>query len=91
MSAASPDDGAGAPRYTTRIAKPADAAAITAIYNQGIADRIATFETEPRTPDDIAAWFTPGAMQRRGWFLSYAVRLRCGRVGTVALPLVHFL
>nr|MBA3415533.1 N-acetyltransferase [Chloroflexia bacterium] len=27
------------------------------IYNEGIADRIATFETRPRTPDDIAAWF----------------------------------
>jgi L-amino acid N-acyltransferase YncA len=25
-----------------------------AIYNQGIEDRIATFETEPRTPDQIA-------------------------------------
>jgi phosphinothricin acetyltransferase len=38
----------------TRIATAADAAAIAAIYNQGIADRIATFETEPRTPEQIA-------------------------------------
>ena len=34
---------------------PDDAAAIAAIYNEGIADRIATFETEPRTVEQIAA------------------------------------
>lgn len=33
----------------TRLASPADAPAIAAIYNEGIADRVATFETEPRT------------------------------------------
>ena len=42
----------------TRAATPADAAAIAAIYNEGIADRIATFETEPRSATDIAVWFT---------------------------------
>jgi L-amino acid N-acyltransferase YncA len=42
---------------TTRPATPADAAAIAKIYNQGIEDRIATFETRPRTPEDIARWF----------------------------------
>jgi L-amino acid N-acyltransferase YncA len=42
----------------TRPATPADAAAIAAIYNEGIADRIATFETEPRSAADIAGWFT---------------------------------
>jgi phosphinothricin acetyltransferase len=41
--------------YTTRLATAADAGAIAAIYNQGIEDGIATFETEPRTGDDIAA------------------------------------
>jgi arsenate reductase len=40
---------------TTRLATAADAAAIAAIYNEGIADGIATFETEPRTPERIAA------------------------------------
>jgi L-amino acid N-acyltransferase YncA len=40
---------------STRLATPADAAAIAAIYNEGIADRIATFETEPRTAEQIAA------------------------------------
>ena len=40
-----------------RTASPEDAAAIARIYNQGIADRVATFETRPRTPAEIAAWF----------------------------------
>ncbi|MGH7298861.1 MAG: arsinothricin resistance N-acetyltransferase ArsN1 family A [Candidatus Rokuibacteriota bacterium] len=39
----------------TRLATPDDAANIVAIYNEGIADRIATFETEARTPEQIAA------------------------------------
>jgi phosphinothricin acetyltransferase len=30
---------------------------IAAIYNEGIADRIATFETEPRSTEQVAAWF----------------------------------
>lgn len=42
---------------TTRRAGPEDAAAIAAIYNQGIEDRVATFETRPRSVQDIAAWF----------------------------------
>jgi phosphinothricin acetyltransferase len=41
--------------YTTRVATADDAEPIAAIYNQGIEDGIATFETDPRTPDDIAA------------------------------------
>lgn len=40
-----------------RNARLADADAITAIYNQGIEDRIGTFETEPRQVADIEAWF----------------------------------
>ena len=39
----------------TRLATPADATAIAAIYNEGIADRIATFETEPRTAEQLTA------------------------------------
>jgi L-amino acid N-acyltransferase YncA len=62
MTAVPPDPAAGAGFYTTRPATRADAPAITAIYNQGIADRIATFETEPRSPDDIAGWFTSGRL-----------------------------
>jgi phosphinothricin acetyltransferase len=40
-----------------RTAQIGDAAAIAAIYNEGIADRIATFETEPRTAEQVALWF----------------------------------
>lgn len=39
-----------------RPARPEDAAAIAAIYSQGIEDRIATFETDPRTAADVAPW-----------------------------------
>ncbi len=46
-------------QLTTRAATRADAAAIAAIYNQGIEDRVATFETEPRSVDQIEAWFDP--------------------------------
>lgn len=38
-----------------RLAAEADAAAIARIYSQGIEDRIATFETRPRTADDVLA------------------------------------
>ena len=41
----------------SRTATPNDAAAIAAIYNQGIAERIATFETRPRSANDVRAWF----------------------------------
>lgn len=41
----------------TRLATPDDAPAIAAIYNEGIEDRIATFETRPRSADDVRAWF----------------------------------
>src|SRR5947209_1208568 len=40
---------------TTRLATAADAPSIAAIYNEGIADRIATFETRPRTAEEMAA------------------------------------
>jgi phosphinothricin acetyltransferase len=46
-----------------RAATEADAAAIAEIYNQGIEDRVATFETALRTAED-----------RRGWLRSIAGR-----------------
>jgi phosphinothricin acetyltransferase len=58
MSAVTPD----AAGFVARPATLADAGAIAAIYNQGIADRIATFETEPRTAEQIAEWFRPGVL-----------------------------
>jgi L-amino acid N-acyltransferase YncA len=47
-----------ATKWSSRAATLADAVAIAAIYNEGIADRIATFETEPRSAGQIAEWFT---------------------------------
>ena len=45
---------------TIRAAEQADADAIAALYNQGIAERQATFETRPRRPEEIGSWFEPG-------------------------------
>jgi L-amino acid N-acyltransferase YncA len=45
---------------TIRAADPADAAEIAALYNEGIAERQATFETRPRQAAEIHAWFEPG-------------------------------
>ena len=44
------------PALTVRPATPADAAALAAIYNEAIADRVATFETRPRSADEARAW-----------------------------------
>jgi phosphinothricin acetyltransferase len=43
-----------------RPAAPQDAAAVTRIYNDGIEDRIATFETRLRTPAELEARITGG-------------------------------
>ena len=40
---------------TVRLATADDAEAIARIHNEGIADRVATFETEPRTPAQVAS------------------------------------
>jgi hypothetical protein len=40
-----------------RLATPKDASAMATIYNQGIEDRVATFETHLRTPQEIEQWF----------------------------------
>ena len=42
--------------YRLRLATEDDAAAICAIYNQGIEDRVATLETELRTPAERTQW-----------------------------------
>lgn len=44
-------------KLTVRAGVPSDAAAIVRIYNQGIARRIATFETRLRTAEEISGWF----------------------------------
>jgi phosphinothricin acetyltransferase len=50
-----PHPGSAAPVRIRAAAAP-DAAAICRIYNQGIQDRIATLETEERTPTERAEW-----------------------------------
>ena len=40
-----------------RRAHPDDSAGIAAVYNQGIEDRLATFETRLRSDKDVATWF----------------------------------
>jgi len=42
--------------HRVRLATAADAEAICRIYNQGIEDRLATLETELRTPDERRQW-----------------------------------
>jgi L-amino acid N-acyltransferase YncA len=43
-----------------RPARDGDTAAICAIYNQGIAEHQATFETTPRTPANVRTWLDSG-------------------------------
>ena len=46
--------------FSTRTASIGDISTISGIYNQGISDRIATFETRLRKPDDIKDWINSG-------------------------------
>jgi phosphinothricin acetyltransferase len=39
------------------VASPADAPSLARIYNEGIEDRLGTFETRLRTAADLAGWF----------------------------------
>jgi phosphinothricin acetyltransferase len=43
--------------WRIRAATPGDAQAIARIYNEGIEDRVATFETRPRNAEDVKGWF----------------------------------
>jgi L-amino acid N-acyltransferase YncA len=45
---------------TVRPAAAPDAAAVARIYNEGIADRLATFETRERSAGEVAAWLDSG-------------------------------
>jgi L-amino acid N-acyltransferase YncA len=59
-----------------RAAGPTDADAIALIYNEGIAERIATFETRPRTAGEIQDWFDSGypilVVEEEGTVISFA-------------------
>jgi L-amino acid N-acyltransferase YncA len=48
------------PGMVIRPAEPGDAEAVAAIYNRGIAERQATFETRARRLHDVAAWLDEG-------------------------------
>ena len=62
----------------TLVVRPmaaADAAAVAAIYNQGIAGRTATFETRPRTAADVEGWPDAGpcvVVERDGAVVGWA-------------------
>jgi L-amino acid N-acyltransferase YncA len=47
-------------RVAIRPALPEDAEAVARIYNHGIAERQATFETRPRTVEEVLGWFAQG-------------------------------
>ena len=70
---------------TIRPAHVDDLAAVVEIYNAGIAERVATFETAPRAPADIAVWVQDGQPfivaedngQVIGWACAGAYSDRC--------------
>jgi L-amino acid N-acyltransferase YncA len=73
-----------------RAATSADAAAIAAIYNEGIREGQATFETVERTTDDVQRWFADAAPflvyvtddgHVRGWIRASAYRPRACYAG----------
>lgn len=81
---------------SVRPARTEDAAAIAEIYNQGIRARIATFETEERTPEERRAWLAAhderhpvvvatitedGAERVVGWAATDGYRTRACYVG----------
>jgi len=43
--------------FSARPASLDDAPILAQIYNEGIEDRVGTFETQPRTVDQVRAWF----------------------------------
>lgn len=59
-----------------RPATEADADRIAEIYNQGIEDRVATFETELRTVEAVRSWFSGGypivVVERDGEVIAWA-------------------
>jgi phosphinothricin acetyltransferase len=69
-----------ADEFTIRPATDRDLPAVADIYNDGIAERVATFETEPRTEADLAGWASDGrpfiVAERGGRVVGFA---RAGR------------
>jgi L-amino acid N-acyltransferase YncA len=58
-----------------RPAEPGDAARIAEIFNEGVEDRVATFEARPATPDHAARWIGDDLVivaEREGAVLAWA-------------------
>jgi phosphinothricin acetyltransferase len=82
-------------QLTIRAAQSCDLAGVVEIYNAGIAERVATFETGPRTVRDISSWVEDGQplivasdnAQVMGWARAGAYSDRCvyQRVGEHAV------
>ena len=70
----------GTSAQITRSARGEDAPAIAAIYNAGIAERAATFDTEPVTDADVLAWTEDGqpllVAEREGRVIGWARVIR---------------
>src|SRR5436305_12836271 len=61
---------------TIRPGRCEDAAVVAKIYNAGIAERIATFETRPRSAEELERWASDGrpfiVAERAGQILGWA-------------------
>ncbi len=59
-----------------RPARVDDAAALARIFNQGIEERVATFESREQSPDRFVAMIEAGALvlaaERKGWIVGWA-------------------
>lgn len=71
-----------------RPAEPGDAEAIARIHAEGIADRVATFETNPPTPSDVEALIDAGRLvlvaERSGEVVGF------GKVGLYSDPAAYY-
>ncbi len=60
----------------TRNANITDTPDIARIYNQGIEDRVGTFETRLRSPEDVSSWFDGAhpivVVEERGKIIAFA-------------------
>ena len=64
-----------------RQATRRDLAAIRAIYNEGIEDRIATLDLEPKTANDIERWYAA----HRGRYAVLVAEHECAVIGWASL------
>jgi L-amino acid N-acyltransferase YncA len=63
------------PPLSIRPAAGADAVRVAEIFNQGVEDRVATFETRPAGPGDAARWIEQDLVvvgEREGMLLGWA-------------------